>query len=194
MDHRTKLTAIALNVGQAVSCYRWIVTHNSSRQCERQHVLRNLTKSTGMTDYSSAEYSDDYYADYPVPAASYVESFIPDESEEESLFFSEWNEQVPASKNDADAVSLCVWPNVDRIVNLKRLDVYQCHEPKAHQASSNPTESLKIRRSQNWFALRSIFFMDQALAFTKELHVETGGGPIRRQRVRNLHYCHCFCS
>jgi hypothetical protein len=39
-----------------------------------------------------------------------------------------------------------------------------------------------MRRTENWAALRSVFFLDQPLKFTKEICVETGSGPIRRQR------------
>lgn len=145
-----------------------------------------------MTEEYSEEYGDGYYAEPGDSGTlSSTEEFISDEPEEESLFISEWNEQVPASKTEADAVSLCVWPHVDSIVTLKRLDVYQCSEPKAQQASTNPKESLKMRRSAKWFAHRSIFFLDRALTFTKELYVETGGGPIKRQRVR---FTYRYCS
>lgn len=131
-------------------------------------------------DASGEYYSVDYAGDSLVSNES---EHIFEEAEEESLFLSEWNEQVPASKMEEDAMSMCVWPYIDNIVRLKRLDIYQCMEPKAQQASSDPLESLRIRRSENWYNVRSIFFLDQSLAFTKELCIETGNGPIRRQRV-----------
>lgn len=111
-----------------------------------------------------------------------IEDFLSDELEEESLFLSEWNEQCPASKREADAVSQSVWPYIDNVVYLKRLDLYQNLTPKSHQATSDHQESKKIRRTENWAALRSIFFLDQSIAFTKELRIETGSGPLRRQR------------
>mmetsp|Transcript_4026 Transcript_4026/g.4149 ORF Transcript_4026/g.4149 Transcript_4026/m.4149 type:complete len:392 (-) Transcript_4026:283-1458(-) len=123
-----------------------------------------------------------YYAESGELIEEYDENFLSDELEEESLFLSEWNEQCPASEREADAVSQSVWPHIDNIVYLKRLDLYQNLTPKSHQATIDQKESLKMRRTENWAALRSIFFLDQPLDFTKELRIETGSGPIRRQR------------
>jgi hypothetical protein len=105
-------------------------------------------------------------------------------AEEYELFLSEWNPLPSPTVADEDAMSLSVWPECDFTVRLRRLDVYQSYAPKAQQASTDPKESLRMRRTPGWAPFRSIYFLNQPVHMTKEVLIETGSGPTRRQRFR----------
>jgi hypothetical protein len=106
--------------------------------------------------------------------------------EDPDVFISQWNKQRPSSILDGPNASLSVWPRVGYTVHLKRLDLYQCGHPKAQQATTNREESLRMRRTPNWAFVRAIFFLNEPCDITRELCIETGSGPRRRQRV-SLH-------
>jgi hypothetical protein len=133
--------------------------------------------------YEGYEYGENGTEYYEYQDGQTVQNFISDEPEERDLFICEWN-PLPRPLVESEAhTSASVWHEIDGIVRLRRLDVYQSLFPQAQQASADPKESLKMRNTEGWAAIRSIFFMDRPVRSTKEVLIETGSGPIRRQRV-----------
>jgi len=131
-------------------------------------------------NWISTGYSDEYGYGY----AAEEENFLSDEAEDYTLFMSEWNPVPRPSTMDEDAVSVSVWPEIEYTVRLKRLDVFQSLVPKAQQATTDPTESLRMRRMEGWAPIRSLFFLNEPIRVTIDVIIETGSGPIRRQRFR----------
>ena len=137
---------------------------------------------------SGYEYSEGYY-DADGNWVSYAqeeeeENFLSDEAEEYYTFLQEWNPLPLPMTADEDAMSLSVWPEIDFTVRLRRLDIFQSLVPKAQQATMDRDESMSMRNMEGWAPIRSIFFLNEPIKLTKDILVETGSGPIRRQRFR----------
>lgn len=138
-----------------------------------------------MTDYNSKQKSDPRSDETPI--GDFVLYDLEENVEVDiKAFLSEWNEQIAATKKEDVELSTSFLPHAGKIMRLKRFDIFGCRDPLSQQASSDPSHSLEIRRSDGWSTVRSIFFIDQPLAFSNELHIEIGNGPIRRQRVSYL--------
>ena len=133
------------------------------------------------------EYSDQGYYDADgnwVWYAQEEEDFLSDEVEEYYTFLQEWNPLPLPMTADEDAMSLSVWPEIDFTVRLRRLDIFQSLVPKAQQATMDRDESITMRNMEGWAPIRSIFFLNEPIKLTKDILIETGSGPIRRQRFR----------
>ena len=72
---------------------------------------------------------------------------IPEEyiAEDLNVFRSGWQQQRICSKADWRSSSLSVWPDIEHVVILKRLDVFVCESPPSQQASTDEEESRLIR-------------------------------------------------
>jgi hypothetical protein len=104
--------------------------------------------------------------------------------EDLDLFISCWIPQRMASKSDWAFSSRFVFPDIlDCAVCLQRLDLFESSLPRTQQATINPAESLRIRRSEGWFPVRSFFVLENPTIYTKPLCIESCGPP-RRHRVR----------
>lgn len=145
-------------------------------------------------DYSAVGYYDEngQWFEYPKEEGPLVDEQgrllkgpIVDESvtpEDINVFKSGWQKQRTASRRDAGMASLCVWPECMRVVDLKRFDLFECLLPLCQQGTTNLEDSRRIRHLDNWFPVRSLYFMDCPGKFTKEVTVETAGPP-KRDRV-----------
>ncbi len=66
--------------------------------------------------------------------------------EDFDLFLSQWKPpRLVASQRDWAFASNFVFPDIPRVVLLKRLDIFERMVPRTHQASMDPVQSLKIR-------------------------------------------------
>lgn len=87
-----------------------------------------------------------------------------------------------APVRDGRFASACVWPEIDRVVELKRFDIYHLKNPVSQQGTSNLIESRRIRQMADWFPESSFFFLDEPTPLTKVLSIESTGPP-RRDKV-----------
>lgn len=108
-----------------------------------------------------------------------------DYPEDLDLFLSKWQHPRLSSENDWRWSTRYVWPDVNGIVQLKRLDLYETDTPNSQQATTDMAESRRIRATGVWYAVRSIFFLDRQATTTTELLIESTGPP-RRHRVSAL--------
>ena len=103
--------------------------------------------------------------------------------EDIDTYVSEWREQKLSASRDWGRTSKFVWPELDHVVMLKRLDLFEQQNPQLQQATTNIEVSRRVRRTPGWFPVRSIFFMDVSLPITYELLIESTGPP-RRHKFR----------
>jgi hypothetical protein len=104
-------------------------------------------------------------------------------TEEVNVFVSKWQTQKLAPKKDWKWSTKIYFPDIDRIVVLKRLDLFQYQTPKLQQGTTDNVLSRSIRNTEGWVSLRSIFFMDEPIRMTSGLFVESTGPP-RRNKFR----------
>lgn len=97
------------------------------------------------------------------------------------LAVSKWLPQKTTSKVDWQWTSKVVWPDIDRVVLLKRLDIYESDTPKLQQATTDLLTSRKIRQTPGWLPVRSVFFLDEPSPLTCEMIVEQTGPPKRNK-------------
>lgn len=103
--------------------------------------------------------------------------------EEIGLFCSKWQVQKMSPEKDWRWTTKFIFPDINRIVKLKRFDIYQSISPRLQQGTTDIVQSRMIRRTEGWLPFRSIFFMDENVPMTADLFVETTGPP-RRNKFR----------
>jgi hypothetical protein len=103
-------------------------------------------------------------------------------AEDFDVFRTGWQQQRICSKVDWRSSSLSVWPDIQHVVILKRLDVYVCESPPSQQATTDPEESRLIRNTPGWLQFMTIFVINEHMYMTKDFLIESAGPP-RRCRV-----------
>lgn len=103
--------------------------------------------------------------------------------EDPEVFVSKFQCQILSAKKDWHWTSKYAWPDIDDVVILKRFDLYETELPRSQVCTSDLSESRRIRESEGWSPVKSFFFMDRPLKFTKEICIESTGPP-RRHRFR----------
>ncbi len=78
----------------------------------------------------------------PRKVADLHSTLIPEDPE---VFFSLWKPQRLASQADWAFSSSFIFPDIRRVVQLKRLDIFESLLPRCQQASSSAEMSLRIR-------------------------------------------------
>lgn len=112
------------------------------------------------------------------------DEIIDEENDPEDLVLavSKWLPQKTTSKVDWQWTSKVVWPDIiNRVVMLKRLDIYESDTPKLQQATTDLITSRKIRQTPGWLPVRSVFFLDEPSQLTCEMLVEQTGPPKRNK-------------
>ena len=72
-------------------------------------------------------------------------------------------------------------------VHLKRLDVYQNDTYRLQQVFTDKNNSRKLRKTDGWYLLMSIFFIDVPTQFTSILQIMTTILP-RRDKVSHFNH------
>lgn len=104
-------------------------------------------------------------------------------AEDLEVFTAAWQPQRLSSRRDWEWTSRIAWPDIPRVVQLKRLDLFEHQNPRLQQGSTDVSASRRIRSTPGWSPVRSIFFLDGAASNTIRLLVESTGPP-RRHRFR----------
>eukprot|EP01031_Cornospumella_fuschlensis_P044091 gene44091-53905_t len=103
--------------------------------------------------------------------------------EDLTTFVSAWQVQQLSSSKDWEWTTEYVWPDVYRVVLLKRLDIYQQDSPLLQYGTTDREESIKVRNTGDWYALRTIFFMEAPTDLTCEFKIELAGPPRRSKFI-----------
>lgn len=103
--------------------------------------------------------------------------------EDVSKFITRW--QKPQKTLPADWVwtSAFVFPDIPQIVNLIRLDIFEKDIPRLQIATIDRKESVALRNTEDWYYVRSIFFLNVPTQYTTEILIESTGPP-RRNKYR----------
>lgn len=107
----------------------------------------------------------------------------PDAPEDLKVFVSLWKQHKFAVQSEWAAASKYIFPEIDEVASLKRLDIYQLEKPKLQQATSNSEESQRIRRMPGWYPFKSLFVLNINTDKTIEIIIESAGPP-RRNRFK----------
>lgn len=111
--------------------------------------------------------------------------------EDLDVFISKWQPQQLCSSKDWEWTSRYTWPDVDGVVTLKRLDLFQTETPQSQQATGDIEESRRIRNTPGWYPVRSLFLLNIPTQWTKLIHIESTGPP-RRHRVNTNVTCKSY--
>jgi hypothetical protein len=108
---------------------------------------------------------------------------IPNEDypEDYETLVSCWQKQKLSSSLDWPWTSKVAWPDLSHTVLLKRLDIFESDTPYLQQATTSIEASRRIRNTNGWLPVRSIYFLDQPTPLTTNLLVETTGPPKRNK-------------
>jgi hypothetical protein len=103
--------------------------------------------------------------------------------EDPEVFASGFQPQRLSAQKDWSWTSKYAFPDIDDVVLLKRFDLFETEHPLSQVCTSDLKESRRVRSSPEWYPVKSFFFMDRPLPFTKEVCIESTGPP-RRHRFR----------
>lgn len=103
----------------------------------------------------------------------------PNLPEDYDVFMSVFQPQRLASVLDADAASLCVWPNEPPPLSLIRFDYYENTGKLSHFGTTDLKESRKVRHSGSFVPIKSLLFINKPTSLTKELEIFKAAPPLR---------------
>jgi hypothetical protein len=103
--------------------------------------------------------------------------------EDVNVFKSSWQKPQLSAKNDWEWTTKFVWPDIDGVVSLRRLDIFEKGTPKLQIATTDLEESRQLRITYDMFPVRSVFFLNVAAQGTTKLLIESAAPP-RRSKYR----------
>jgi len=109
-----------------------------------------------------------------------------DEAEPIVQFVSLWASARLASEKDSQIASSCVWPEINDIVRLRRVDLYQNDRQLLQIVTCTSTESQSLRKSGQWRHAMSFFTLDKTSPLTKEIEIYSTTAP-KRDKVKHVH-------
>lgn len=175
--------------------------------CKMQSQITNYHGYGDQDYYGEGGYEgyDDGYGGYGYPSA--VVGYIPPpdghivdaegrllkgaealidpefQPEDVNLFISKFQAITRSSAADWSWTAKIVWPEFLGKGKFRKLDLYERQLPHLQIATFNPEDSVDVRRTQSWYPVRTIFFVDQSGDMTFELLLESSGPP-RRSKFR----------
>jgi hypothetical protein len=108
----------------------------------------------------------------------------PDYSPEEiPKFITVWQKPQMTLATDWAWTSPFAFPDIPQVVKLIRMDIFEKDLPKLQIGTIDRKESVEIRNTEEWYPVRSIFFLNVPTPYTSELLLESTGPP-RRSKYR----------
>ncbi len=159
---------------------------------------------TNYEGYSDQDYQDDggYYA-FPTAVVGYIpppDGHIVDaegrllksanalidpelQPEDVNVFVTKFQPLSMSSPMDWSWTTKIVWPDFEKSVQFRKLDLYERQLPHLQIGTFDREDSLGVRRTDRWYPVRSVFFVDQPGSMTFDLLLESSGPP-RRSKFR----------
>jgi len=103
--------------------------------------------------------------------------------EDYNVFISRWQKPQLSARSDWEWSTKIAWPDVDGMVILRRLDVFEKDSPKLQMSTLDIEESRQVRMTPDVFPVRSIFFLNTSSSLTLEVLLESAAPP-RRSKYR----------
>lgn len=98
-------------------------------------------------------------------------------------YLSQWQIATESSSKDWSWSSRVVWPEVAKVVKLRRLDFFEQSLPRLQVCTTDRDESQRLRACGMYFPVYTLFVSDFESPMTTELSIESTGPP-RRSRFR----------
>jgi hypothetical protein len=107
------------------------------------------------------------------------------EPEDYSTFVSQWVPPWMAQLSDGAQASKFVWPDIDEMVMLKRVDCFALNFPRCQQSTTDAEESRRVRVTPNWSPVMSFYVLNMETIYTRPLKIESTGPPRRHKYIVN---------